>query len=85
MNTTEFIQAVENRKVLVNGKFGMITKGDNDKIWFFGFGVTAQATELQASEKYDDQVIFSNVIEIAGAKILYPIFVIATDKWEVKE
>ena len=85
MNTTEFIQAIEDHKVLINDKDEMIVKDDNGTIWFFGFGITGHADIVQPSDKFRDSVVFSRWITIMESKIPFPTMAATTDKWRVRE
>ena len=85
MNTTEFIQAVENHKVLTNEKEELIVKDDDGKIWFFGFGMTAHANRILPSDMFPEQVVFAKDIRIIDQDIPFPTFAVACDKWKVRE
>ena len=85
MNTTEFIQAIEDRKVLINGKDEHIVKDDSGTIWFFGYGMTASGTTVQESKMFEDQVSIVRPIDVGGTEVLIPIFAVSTKHFEVRE
>ena len=85
MNTTEFIQAIEDRKVLINKKDEHIFKDDNGTIWFIGYGVTATGKTVEASKMFEDQVSFMREIEVGEYKVPFPVFAVSTKHFEVRE
>ena len=81
MNTTEFIQAIEDHKVLINGDGDRIFKNESGTIYYFGEGIVSSGTVMQVSEKFEDQISIGRNIEISGGTVFIPIYCVNTRRF----